>query len=56
MLNVKRYILWAVVAVVAALAAGKVYVSRKAVVYQASDPTLLTTTGRPQLVEFYHRA
>ena len=52
----KRYTLWAVAAVLVTLAAGKAYVSRKAVVYQASDPIRLTTTGRPQLVEFYHRA
>jgi hypothetical protein len=24
--------------------------------YQASDPALVAATGRPQLVEFYHRA
>jgi hypothetical protein len=29
--------------------------SAPAVTYHASDPALLAATGRPQLVEFYHR-
>ena len=51
-----RYVSWTLVAVVFVLAAGKFYASRKGVVYQPSNPGLLLATGRPQLVEFYHRA
>lgn len=52
----KRYVSWALVGVLILVAAGRFYTSRKGVVYHASDPALLAATGRPQLVEFYHRA
>jgi hypothetical protein len=52
----KRYLSWALIAILLLLAAGRFYTSRKGVVYQPSDPALLAVTGRPQLVEFYHRA
>lgn len=55
-LSVKRYVWWALIVVLVALAAGRFYTSRKGVVYQPSDPALLSATGRPQLVEFFHRA
>jgi hypothetical protein len=54
-LDVKHYVAWALIAVVAVLAAGMFFVSRKGV-YRPSNPALLSATGRPQLVEFYHRA
>lgn len=53
--GVKRYLSWTLVAVIVALAAGKFHASRRVVVYQPSDPALLSATGRPQVVEFYHR-
>lgn len=55
-LDVKRYVSWGLIAVLVVLAAARFYTSRKGVVYQASNPALLSATGQPQLVEFYHRA
>ena len=52
----KRYVAWALIAVLVVLAAARFYTSRKSVIYQPSDPALLSATGRPQLVEFFHRA
>jgi hypothetical protein len=55
-LDVKRYVSWALIAVLVMLAAGRFYASREGVVYRPSNPALVSATGRPQLVEFYHRA
>jgi hypothetical protein len=55
---------WVLAVVAATVALGAYFVldreGRRAAVaadaYQASDPALVASTGRPQLVEFYHRA
>jgi hypothetical protein len=54
-LDVKRYVAW-LAAVVVLLAAGLFFFLLPKEVYRPSDPALLSATGRPQLVEFYHRA
>jgi hypothetical protein len=67
---VKRQVAWLFATVVVAIAVGAFLLgpgqqqqpaagtatTRPNSVYQPSDPALVAATGRPQLVEFFHRA
>lgn len=54
----KRQVIRLLAVVLVALGIGAFFLARERADsgYRASDPALVAATGRPQLVEFYHRA